>query len=134
MELTNSVPHLEPFEKPQVHPSDYMFSDVVLCVKKENDISCFECHKFNTYLEADKYFKENYISIYNKINQPTYQVKTNQLAEQPINQPINQQPIIFSTMFPVCKFIPDFIKKRKIQYKTAQIFNNIKLDTNYPTK
>ena len=121
MDLTNSVPHLEPFEKPQFQPSDYIFSNVVLCVKKENNISCFECHKFNTYLEADKYFKKNYINMYNKTNQPT-------------NQPTNQQPIIFSTMFPICKFMPEFLEKRKIQYKTAQIFNGIKLITNYPTK
>lgn len=130
MELTNSVPHLEPFEKPQVQQSDHMFSDVVLCVKKENDISCFECHKFNTYLEAYKYFKENYISIYNKTNQLAEQVKTNQLTEQVTNK----QPIIFSAMFSVCKFMPEFLEKKEIQYKTAQIFNNIKLETNISNK
>jgi len=85
---------------PQLQPNDYNFSNVVLCVKKKDSIDTFVCHKFNTFIEADKYFNNNYVN----------------------------EDVINSTMIPICKFMPNFLEKKVIQYKVSNIFNKIKLN------
>jgi hypothetical protein len=85
--------------QPQSQPNDYNFSNVVLCVKKNDSIDTFVCHKFNTFIEADKYFNSNY----------------------------SNKDVINSTMIPICKFMPIFLEKKIIQYKLSTIFNKIEL-------
>ena len=78
---------------------DYLFSDVILCVK--TDIGTFNCHRFNTYIGADKYFNTHYKNNNNKV--------------------------ICSTMLPMCIFMPKFLQKIVLQHKTAKIFNKINI-------
>ena len=80
-----------------IRNNDYIFLNVILCVKKDNNSNTFICHKFNTFIEADKYFTSNYSNVIN------------------------------STMIPICKFMPNFLEKKVLQYKLSNIFNKIKI-------
>jgi hypothetical protein len=71
-----------------------MYSDIYLCYK--TNIFKYECKKFNNYEEADKYFNE------------TYRHNSNKNIE--------------STMFPVCKFMPKFMKNIVIHNKLSKQF------------
>jgi hypothetical protein len=70
-----------------------MFSDIYLCYK--TNTFKYECKKFNNYEEADKYFTETF----------RYRNITGQNIE--------------STMFPVCKFMPEFMKNIVIHNKLS---------------
>ena len=74
-----------------------MFSTVFLCVKdvKRNK---FTCKEFESFLEADKYFKDNH-----------------------------KNTDCHSTMIPVCKFMPIIAKRQVLQYKLANIFNRVSI-------
>jgi hypothetical protein len=76
-----------------------MFSTVFLCVKEKNKNN-FTCKEFVDYPEADKYFNDTYF-----------------------NTGIGCQ----STMLPVCKFMPEIVRRHVLQYKLANIFNRVSI-------
>lgn len=69
---------------------------VFLCIKK--DIIHYECNKFNSFIEANNYFLENYKDV-----------------------------IITSTMISVCKYLPTFIQHYIINYKLRNLFVKSKI-------
>jgi hypothetical protein len=79
-----------------------MTNSVYLCVK--NNIN-FNCYKFNNFIEADKYFIENF----NNNNS-------------------------LSTMISIYKYLPSFIQKFIIDYKLKNLFVKSKIITNIDLK
>ena len=77
-----------------------MENSVYLCVKQNISYNNFNCYKFNNFIEADKYFIENF--------------NNNSL----------------STMIPVYKYLPLFIQKIIIDYKLKNLFVKSKIITN----
>ena len=74
-----------------------MFSKVYLCVKN-NTHNKFTCKEFNDFLEADKYFDDNY-----------------------------KNKVVSSTMIPVCRFIPTIIKRPVLQYKLSNLYTRVSI-------
>jgi|688.fasta_scaffold11994_1 hypothetical protein len=81
-----------------------MENSVYLCVKQNINCNNFNCYKFNNFIEADKYFIENF--------------NNNSL----------------STMIPVYKYLPLFIQKIIIDYKLKNLFVKSKIITNIDLK
>ena len=81
-----------------------MSNSVYLCVKQNINYNNFNCYKFNNFIEADKYFIENF--------------NNNSL----------------STMIPVYKYLPLFIQKIIIDYKLKNLFVKSKIITNIDLK
>jgi len=81
-----------------------MENSVYLCVKQNINCYNFNCYKFNNFIEADKYFIENF--------------NNNSL----------------STMIPVYKYLPLFIQKIIIDYKLKNLFVKSKIITNIDLK
>ena len=76
--------------------------EVYLCVKDDsslNSLSKFNCKKFDTYEEADTYYKNKY------------------------NHNLN-----LSTMIPMCKFTPKCLQEKILNYKLSKIFIQSKLE------
>jgi hypothetical protein len=75
-------------------------SKVYLCVKPRDKMEYFSmdhnCIKFDTYEEAYKYYKTN----------------------------IDKNKIEYSTMMPVCKFVPEFLHPSILNYKLSKLFIN----------
>ena len=67
---------------------------VYLCIKEKNNNN-FKCKSFENFLEANKYFRENY-----------------KLSD------VNE-----STLIPICNFNP--FKKYFLQYRLSKIFNKV---------
>jgi hypothetical protein len=77
--------------------------EVYLCVSvKENKnnkfLNKFTCKKFDTYEEADKYYKERY------------------------------DVVNVSTMLTMCKFTPTCLKEQILNYKLSKIFTQSKIE------
>jgi hypothetical protein len=85
-----------------------MTNSVYLCVKNKNNINYnnFNCYKFNNFIEADKYFIENFNNNNNSL----------------------------STMISVYKYLPSFIQKFIIDYKLKNLFVKSKIITNIDLK
>lgn len=66
-------------------------NNVYLCVKE--DLVNFKCQKFNDFIEADKFFMENYKDV-----------------------------IIASTMISVFKYFPKFIQNFIVNYELKNLF------------
>lgn len=74
-----------------------MYSTLFLCVKEKNK-QMFSCKEFQSFVEAEKYFENNYE---NKNNQ--------------------------SAIIPVCKYIPNVLKRHVIQSKISSILNRVSI-------
>lgn len=70
------------------------YSDIYLCYKPNKYNKQFKCIKFNSYEDADQYYKENHS------------------GKQ-------------STLFPVYKYMPQFMKNMSIHYKLSKTFIHI---------
>ena len=71
-------------------------NNVYLCIKK--DLVNFECQKFNSFIDADKFFMENYKDV-----------------------------IIASTMISVFKYFPKFIHNFIVNYELKNLFIKSKM-------
>lgn len=75
-------------------------SKIYLCVKPRDKMEYFSlnynCIKFDTYEEADKYY----------------------------NTKIDACNVESSTMMPVCKFVPEFLHPSILNYKLSKLFIN----------
>ena len=75
--------------------------EVYLCVKDDppNSLNTFNCKKFNTYEEADTYYKNKY------------------------NHNMN-----LSTMIPLCKFTPKCLQQKILNYNLSKVFISSKIE------
>jgi hypothetical protein len=102
-----------------------MFSTVFLCVKEKNKY-VFTCKEFQSFLEADHYFKNKYTVVsYNPIvvNNNPIVVSYNPIV-------VNNNPIVVSynpAVIPICKFMPQIIRRQVLQFKLASIFNRVSI-------
>jgi hypothetical protein len=90
-----------------------MFSTVFLCVKEKNKY-VFTCKEFQSFLEADHYFKNKYTVVNNNLIAVGY----------------NHNPTIVSynpAVIPICKFMPQIIRRQILQFKLASIYNRISI-------
>lgn len=78
--------------------------DVYLCVNNNMYGGKYKCHRFNSFIEADSKYRELRIK--------------------------NQKNFVSSTMIPVFKYIPEFIKTRYLQYKLAKVFCRTEIVSN----
>ena len=85
------------------------FTDIYLCYRF-NKYQEFKCKKFRNYEEADKYFHDN--------------IKVNKVDNMN-NKESSNTDLIQSTMFPVCKFMPQFMKNMNIQTKLSKHFTKM---------
>ena len=95
-----------------------MFSTVFLCVKEKNKY-VFTCKEFQSFIEADHYFKNNYTVIDNNLTATGY----NPVA-------VNNNPVAVSynpAVIPICKFMPQIIRRQILQFKLASIYNRISI-------
>lgn len=76
---------------------------VYLCVKEKEKTEHyslnFKCIKFDTYEEADTYYKKNY----------------------------NRRQEEFSTLMPLCRFIPFYFHESVLNYKLSKLFINAEI-------
>ena len=72
------------------------YENVFLCIKK--DITHFECQKFNSFIEADKFFRKNYKNI-----------------------------VVTSTMITVFKYFPTFVQDFILNHKLKNLFVKSKI-------
>lgn len=72
---------------------EYYFSDVLLCTAPDG--KNFTCQKFNSFLEANEYFKKNF-------------TRTQELK---------------STMLRSCRFIPTSLREWKVNRDLEKLFN-----------
>ena len=88
----NSPPVMDRLPPVSGKPSGnpYLYSDIILCIKQNKDIY-FECKKFKTYEDADQYFQNNY----------------------------NLNNIQHSTIVPLSKLWPNYLKEKIIRYKIS---------------
>jgi hypothetical protein len=75
-----------------------MFSTVFLCVKEKNKY-VFTCKEFKSFIEADHYFKNKYTVVNNNL----------------------------TAVIPICKFMPQIIKRQVLQFKLSNIFNRVSI-------
>ena len=72
---------------------------IYLCVKLHDKMECFSlnynCIKFDTYKEADEYYKEKFE---------------------------NNVRVDSSTLMPVCKYIPEYFHPLILNYKLSKLF------------
>ena len=123
-----------------------MFSTVFLCVKEKNKY-VFTCKEFKSFIEADHYFKNKYTVINNNLVATGYNptvVNNNPVAVN--NNPVavnynptavnynptvvNYNPVAISynpAVIPICKFMPQIIKRQVLQFKLSNIFNRISI-------
>ena len=87
---SNIIPQLV-IDKKIPNNDNYYYSTTYLCVKKEK-FNCYNFIKFSSFLEADKYNKENY-----------------------------NGKVLDSIILPVCKFIPSYFHTYVLQYKLYNI-------------
>lgn len=73
--------------------SGFLFSDILLCVSLDG--KNFKCKQFDSFLEADDYYRANFKNTPNEK----------------------------STMIKSCKFMPDFIRQMKTNRQLEKIFN-----------
>ena len=73
--------------------------DVYLCVKMKNNMN-YKCSRFDDFVSADNHFKRN-IKYSNEASNEALQS---------------------STMIPVIRYIPIFLKKQYLQYQLSKIF------------
>lgn len=92
-----------------------MFSTVFLCVKEKNKY-VFTCKEFQSFIEADHYFKNKYTVINNNLTAVGYNLNANPAA-------ISYNPAVI----PICKFMPQIIKRQVLQFKLSNIFNRISI-------
>jgi hypothetical protein len=76
-----------------------MSTSVYLCVKQNYSCNNFNCYRFNNFIEADKYFIENF--------------NNNSL----------------STMIPIYKYLPLFIQQFILDYKLKNLFIKTKINS-----
>ena len=78
-------------------------SDVFLCRSGKKIRNNFQCMKFNDFIQADKYYEDNYLK--------------------------NCKNCDKSTIISVCKYTPEFVKKWILNYKLKDLFwnDNIKI-------
>lgn len=81
---------------------------VYLCVKEkekekiEHYFLNFKCIKFDTFEEADRYYKQKY----------------------------NRQQAEYSTLMPLCRFIPSYFHEPVLNYKLSKLFINAEICEN----
>ena len=95
-----------------------MFSTVFLCVKEKNKY-VFTCKEFQSFLEADHYFKNKYTVVNNNLIAVSYNPTV-----------VNNNPTVVSynpAVIPVCKFMPQIIRRQVLQFKLASIFNRVSI-------
>ena len=116
-----------------------MFSTVFLCVKEKNKY-VFTCKEFQSFLEADHYFKNKYTVVNNNLiavsynptvvnNNPTV-VSYNPTVVNNNPTVVNNNPTVVSynpAVIPVCKFMPQIIRRQVLQFKLASIFNRVSI-------
>ena len=99
-----------------------MFSTVFLCVKEKNKY-VFTCKEFQSFLEADHYFKNKYTVVNNNLIAVGYNPKANPTV-------VNNNPTVVSynpAVIPICKFMPQIIRRQVLQFKLASIYNRISI-------
>jgi hypothetical protein len=102
-----------------------MFSTVFLCVKEKNKY-VFTCKEFQSFIEADHYFKNKYTVINNNLTATGY----NPVAVNNNPTVVNNNPVAISynpAVIPICKFMPQIIKRQVLQFKLSNIFNRISI-------
>jgi hypothetical protein len=92
-----------------------MFSTVFLCVKEKNKY-VFTCKEFQSFLEADHYFKNKYTVVNNNLIAVGYNPTANPTV-------VNNNPAVI----PICKFMPQIIRRQILQFKLASIYNRISI-------
>lgn len=92
-----------------------MFSTVFLCVKEKNKY-VFTCREFQSFIEADHYFKNRYMVIDNNLTAVGY-------YPDPNPKIVSYNPVLI----PICKFMPQIIKRQVLQFKISNIFNRISI-------
>jgi hypothetical protein len=92
-----------------------MFSTVFLCVKEKNKY-VFTCKEFQSFLEADHYFKNKYTVVNNNLTAVGYYPTANPTI-------VSYNPAVI----PVCKFMPQIIRRQVLQFKLASIFNRVSI-------
>ena len=109
-----------------------MFSTVFLCVKEKNKY-VFTCKEFQSFLEADHYFKNKYTVVNNNLIAVSYNptvVNNNPTVVSYNPAVVNNNPTVVSynpTVIPVCKFMPQIIRRQVLQFKLASIFNRVSI-------
>jgi len=100
------------------------FTDIYLCYRF-NKYQEFKCKKFRNYEEADKYFHDN-IKV-NKVDNVNNvdNVDNVDKVDNMNNKESSNTDLIQSTMFPVCKFMPQFMKNMNIQTKLSKHFTKM---------
>jgi hypothetical protein len=74
------------------------FSNVYLCTQSDK-LKPYKCIMFLSHLEADNYYKQKYSG-----------------------------KVIFSTIIPVCKFIPLYFHKNILKHKLSNLLINVEIE------
>ncbi len=113
----------------------YFYSWIVLCVKDKP--GCFNCKKFESFAEADKYFEDHYCAPYKTASSKCKKFESIAEADKYFHDNCKNKKDyrhMESTIVPMSKLIPTFLQPYVLQFKMANMFSRICLGSDESNK